>query len=146
MTAHRNVRRLEVRTAASHGRAVHESFSSQSCWSPAINVYERPDAVVVCVDLAGVQRHAVEVTVQPGRLCIAGERPAPEPPRPDPTHHVDPAHSAPPAGPLRIRHMEIDYGRFERRLPIPDATDLDRVASAYADGILTITLPRRTPR
>jgi len=136
MAAHRNVRRLEVRTAASHGRAVHESFSSQSCWSPAINVYERPDAVIVCVDLAGVDRKAVDVTVRPGRLSISGQRPAPEPPPPEPGSKT----------PTRILHMEIDYGRFERQLPLPDATDLDRVTSAYADGVLTITLPRRRPR
>ncbi|MEM0914490.1 MAG: Hsp20/alpha crystallin family protein [Planctomycetota bacterium] len=136
MAGHRNVRRFEVRTAATHGRVVHESFSAESCWSPPVNVYERPDAVVVCVDLAGVDKQAVDVRVRPGRLSISGHRPAPEPRGDAPADTPDPS-------PVRIRLMEIDYGRFERDLPIPESVDLAAVTSAYADGILTVTLPRR---
>ncbi|MEM1210018.1 MAG: Hsp20/alpha crystallin family protein [Planctomycetota bacterium] len=138
MAGHRNVRRLEVRTSATHGRVVHESFSAASCWSPPVNVYERPDAVVVCVDLAGIDKRAVDVSVRPGRLSISGHRPAPEP--------TASAEGGPPADPVRIRLMEIDYGRFERDLPIPESVDLAAVTSAYADGILTVTLPRRVAR
>ena len=29
-------------------------FRAAPCWSPALNVYRRPDRLIVCVDLAGV--------------------------------------------------------------------------------------------
>lgn len=146
MARHRNVRRLDVSAAASHGRVVHESFSAQTSWSPAINVYERPDEFIVCVDLAGIDRKQIDVTVRPGRLTIRGERPAPEPPA-DLVPPTDP--DAPPGEPepaTRIRLMEIDFGPFARDIPLPDTLDLDRVTSVYRDGILAVHLPRTTPR
>ncbi|MEM6334355.1 MAG: Hsp20/alpha crystallin family protein [Planctomycetota bacterium] len=154
MARHRNVRRLDVTAASSHGRVVHESFSAQTSWSPAINVYERTDEFIVCVDLAGIDRKQIDVSVRPGRLTIRGERPAPEPPADLTTEtqaqtEADPTRDAPPGEPdpaTRIRLMEIDFGPFARDIALPDTLDLDRVTSVYRDGILAVHLPRTTPR
>jgi len=97
-------------------------------WSPAVNVYQLPGRLMVCVDLAGVKREQLEVRVERGRLFIHGVREAPEP-----TEHD--------RGPMRILGMEIDYGPFSRDIAIPDAVELDKVQSNYAHGLLWITLP-----
>ncbi|MFI4859610.1 MAG: Hsp20/alpha crystallin family protein [Phycisphaerales bacterium JB063] len=95
-------------------------------WSPALNCYESAGALFVCVDLAGVERESIEVSVQPGRLMIRGQRATPQPER---------------GTPQRIHCMEIDAGPFERALALPTAVDLDRVTSRYHDGLLWIELP-----
>lgn len=106
-------------------------FSSSEAWSPAINVYQLPDRLVVAVDLAGIERERLNVHVEPGRLTIRGERPAP-----DPAGHGD--------QPMRILTMEIDYGPFARVLAIPETADLRKVSSEYRNGMLWITLPVRS--
>jgi len=99
-------------------------------WSPAVNVYELPGQLQVCVDLAGVSREQLDVSVDRGRICIRGVREAPEPREQQ-------------SGPMRILGMEIDYGPFSRDIAIPQDVVLDRVQSKYTQGLLWITLPRR---
>lgn len=101
------------------------AVSAEQAWTPAVNVYECGAAVHVCVELAGVKREAISVSVAPGRLVIEGRREVPEP-----------------ASATRcIREMEIDHGLFRRVLVLPDALDLTKVESEYRDGLLWITLP-----
>ncbi|XAM00294.1 Hsp20/alpha crystallin family protein [Phycisphaeraceae bacterium D3-23] len=95
-------------------------------WSPALNCYESAGRLLVCVDLAGVHRDTIAVSVQPGRLTIRGHRATPQPEQ---------------GPPERIHCMEIDAGPFERTLALPIEVDLDRVTSRYDDGLLWIELP-----
>jgi HSP20 family molecular chaperone IbpA len=37
--------------------------------------------------------------------------------------------------------MEIDFGPFERRIPLTDEVDTSRATAAYEAGLLTIVLP-----
>ena len=102
-------------------------------WSPAVNVYQLPGRLMVCVDLAGVKRDQLDVRVERGRLYIHGMREAPEP-----TEHD--------GGPMRILGLEIDYGPFSRDIAIPEAVQLNKVDSSYANGLLWITLPLQDKR
>ena len=102
-------------------------YPAAGAWRPAINVYQFPQRLEVCVDLAGVEKEKIEVTVEPGQLRIAGVRAAPEPADPDPSY-------------MRIINMEIDYGPFERVITIPSHVDLDRVQSECRQGMLWVYL------
>ena len=95
-------------------------------WSPSLNCYESPGVLHVCVDLAGVDRTSIHVSVQPGRLTLTGHRATPEPDS---------------GTPDRIHCMEIDAGPFQRSLALPMTVALDRVTSRYRDGLLWIELP-----
>lgn len=106
---------------------------SGGTWQPAVNVYELPDRVEVCVELAGVNRDRLEVHVEPGRLRVTGVRLPPEP-----TRDAD--------APMRIVHMEIDDGPFRREVVIPAQVVLGQVQSTYREGMLCITLPMRRKR
>ena len=111
--------------------AMHRNFghcSTSEAWAPAVNVYQLQGRLEVCVDLAGVNRDALEVRVEPGRLTLRGMRPAPEP--------ADRAQ-----GPMRIVCMEIDYGPFRREIMLPPEIVLEEVTSNYDRGLLWITLP-----
>ena len=70
-------------------------------WHPAINVFQCETAVRICVDLAGVDRSQIDLTVEPRRVAIRGTREAPEP--------TDAEGRA-----VQMIAFEIDYGPFER--------------------------------
>jgi HSP20 family protein len=76
-------------------------FSSPEAWQPAVNAYRCAECIAICVDLAGVDRKRIELTVEPRRLLIRGHRQAPEP-----DGAKDKA--------VQVLVMEIDYGPFER--------------------------------
>lgn len=97
-------------------------------WRPAVNAYRCADQFVVCVDLAGVDRSAVQVFAEPRRLVLRGTRPPPGPPCEQPQ-------------PVRVLEMEIDYGPFERVLELPSEVDPDQVEAKYREGLLWIYLP-----
>ena len=103
-------------------------FSAAPCWTPAINVYRCADRFVVCADLAGVQRQGLSVKAQERRVRISGHRLPPEP-RTDLRE------------PMQVLAMEIDDGRFERELRLPEEIDPERAAAEQRDGWLWIQLP-----
>lgn len=104
-------------------------FRDVGAWQPATNVYETRDAYHICVDLAGMERDQVAVHwVSPMRLTIAGWRPQPRPP-------VS-------GGELSVHLLEVDEGRFERSIELPDPIDADGVEAWYEKGFLWITAPK----
>jgi len=80
---------------------LHFSRVGSHTWEPAINAYRCDKCIRVCVDLAGVDRSRIDLTVEPERLILRGERDVPEP-----THEEGRA--------VQLLAMEIDYGPFER--------------------------------
>jgi len=101
-------------------------------WTPALDMYETQDAIVVLLDLAGVDAEQTEVHTQGHVLTVRGarrERHAPYVPNEERSYHA----------------LEIPYGRFERTLRLPPGTDSDAARASYRDGLLEITLPKRVP-
>jgi HSP20 family protein len=90
---------------------------------------EDPPALTVVVELAGVDPAALQVDIGERELVVTGDRP---PPR-------DPGR--------RYQRMEIEYGRFERRVGLTEPVDTEAASAAFHAGLLTITLPlaRRRP-
>lgn len=88
------------------------------------------------MDLAGVDPKDIELTVQPGRLSIRGYRSAPEPRSDKDLDHAFPLKT------VRLLAMEIDYGPFERAIPVPADADLARIATDWENGILWIEIAR----
>jgi len=98
-------------------------------WQPDTDVFETDDDIVVRVEIAGVMREDVRVGVEGKVLCVSGSRKAPES-----------------SDARRLHRMEIVSGPFERRVEIAVAFDREAVSAHLADGFLTVTLPKRTPR
>jgi HSP20 family protein len=99
-------------------------------WRPAINAYRCEDCIRVCVDLAGVDRSDIDLTIAEQRLSIRGVRDVPEP-------------SGEEKGAMQMIAMEIDYGPFEREFRLPDEVDVKKVHAEQKDGLLWIHLPLR---
>ena len=94
-------------------------------WVPAVDVYEQKDNYVVKVDLAGVNKEDVSLSLEKGTLTITGERKG---------------ESKTETG--ELYHSERFYGRFQRTINLPEALAADKVKAGYKDGVLTVTLPK----
>jgi HSP20 family protein len=101
-------------------------------WEPAINAYRCEQCIRICVDLAGVDRAQIDVTVEPRRVLIRGNRDLPEP------SHAE-------GRTVQLLAMEIDYGQFEREVPLPAEVQIDKVHAEQRNGLLWVALPLKQP-
>ncbi len=103
----------------------HRLAPQRAGFRPRVDAYrtEDPPALHVVVELAGVDPAAVDLALADGILAVSGER------------------RRPAAKGRRYEHMEIDYGRFERRIALGEEIDADAVEARYQHGLLTIVLP-----
>jgi HSP20 family protein len=99
---------------------------------PAVDCFvtEEPHELVVVVELAGVDPESLELAVSGRTLTISGERARPR---------VD--------GQV-YQQAEIEYGQFERRIPLEHDIAAAEADATYEAGMLRITLPiaKRAPR
>src|SRR5690242_13750698 len=94
-------------------------------WAPALDVQEDKDSFSVRVELPGMKREDIEVSLHDGALVISGERKEEKV-----TEGTE------------IHRPERFYGKFSRALTLPAAVAGDKVKAQYKDGILTVTLPK----
>jgi len=99
--------------------------SPMTDWAPALEVHEDKDNFTVRVELPGLKREDIGVSLQDGALIISGERKE---------EKVSEG--------TEIHRQERFYGKFQRVLTLPMPVAADKVKAAYKDGILTITLPK----
>lgn len=111
--------------------------SAESTWQPAVNAYRCATCLRVCVDLAGVDKSAIELRIEPGQLILRGRRELPHP-------EGDDVASPPHRRGLQVLAMEIDHGPFERRFDLPSDVVASRVTAEQHNGLLWILLPLRS--
>jgi len=95
-------------------------------WIPAVNILEGEDEIVISADLPGLTAEDVAVTIENGVLTIKGERTLQEAAEGETYHRV-----------------ERCYGSFERSFKVPSSVDADKIEARFANGEMTITLPKR---
>jgi HSP20 family protein len=100
-------------------------------WHPAINAYRCDRCIRICVELAGVDRSEIDVTVRDRRVSLRGIRDVAEP--------TDSEGRA-----LQTIAMEIDYGVFQREIQLPANIDVNKVHADQRNGMLWIYLPLKT--
>jgi HSP20 family molecular chaperone IbpA len=108
-------------------------------WSPAINVFLCENCLRISVELAGVDPGTLNLDLSPGLLRISGHRDAPEPPA---SAAAAPGRLA--RREMRVITMEINYGAFEREIQLPPDLVIGRAASEWFNGLLWISIPRRS--
>jgi HSP20 family protein len=87
------------------------------------------------VDLAGVNKDKIELTVVDQRLKLKGNRNVPlSPENDDPDGHT--------RGP-KVHLMEIDHGSFAREVELPADVDHEKILATYRNGMLWVELPKK---
>ena len=102
--------------------------AGETHWIPNTDVYVSGNELVIKVELAGMSRDNLELTVEGNRLMISGHRP-----------------DGSRACKCKFLVMEINYGHFECVIEIPAGYDLGSAKAAYQNGFLQINLPQAKP-
>lgn len=110
------------------------TFRARDTWAPHLNAYRLPTALEIHVDLAGVEKQAVQLAIEPGCMRLSGYRAAPAPAR---------SEGAGVGVGVQVLAMEIEHGPFERTITLPAEADLAGVEVAQREGILVIRIPLR---
>jgi HSP20 family molecular chaperone IbpA len=92
-------------------------------WSPAIDVFQRGNDLVVRADVPGLTRDDITVDIADDHVTIRGER-----------HHD---HEEERDGVFR---SERSYGSFCRVIPLPQGAIADSAKAAFNNGVLEIVL------
>lgn len=98
---------------------------SEKVWRPPTDIYETSDALIIVVEIAGVDKNAFNLEFNHNVLTVKGMR----------------KHS-PPALQVSYHRMEIKYGAFEVELRLPTGLGYDDAKARYADGFLVVTIPK----
>lgn len=91
---------------------------------PRSDIYETPNAVVLVMDMPGVEAGNVEVTVEQDVLTVLG--------RSTVTH---------PAG-FNLGYREYLATDFRREFRLSEEVDRDQITAQVKDGVLTLSLPK----
>ncbi len=102
-----------------------ESGTLTAAWTPAVDVFEDKDAVKIVAELPGVKAEDVKISLESQTLTMRGEK-----------RQVAEEKTE------RVHRYERTYGAFERTFALPGTVDADRIEASYADGLLTVTLPK----
>ncbi len=107
-------------------RSMNPMFAfSKNSWKPQLDMYETPDAIIVIVEIAGVEKKDLEIEINTRSIRISGKR-----------------LSNPLAQNGRYRVAEIQYGAFDRILYLPAAIDTGKAEASFKTGLLYVFLPK----
>jgi HSP20 family protein len=112
-----------VRAAKQRGKEADKSFPTWAllageCWETA-------QSVIVRIELPGMRKEDIHVSVDHGRLRIRGIK-----------------RSSGEDEPRFYHLMERAFGSFERSVPLPSNIDAGHAEVAYDDGVITVILPK----
>ena len=95
-------------------------------WSPAVDIYETENELVVKADLPEVSLKDIDVRVENNTLTIAGERKFEKEESKKGFHRI-----------------ERSYGNFVRSFAVPNTFDTEKVGAEFHNGVLTVTLAKK---
>src|SRR5947209_8430057 len=98
-------------------------------WSPAVDVCERADEIVILIEMPGVDRADVKLSWHEGVLTISGHKRQP-----------------PDSAIRRYLCVEHIYGQFRREIAINVPIQQDQARAELCDGLMRIYLPKSTSR
>ena len=93
-------------------------------WSPALDLYESGDHFVAVVELPGMPKDVIDISLHDGTLTISGER------KRESTNGET------------AQRGERYVGTFRRSIALPTRVDASKVSATYQEGILKVTLPK----
>jgi HSP20 family protein len=94
-------------------------------WYPAADVFEDDGEYTVAVDLPGIDRATLDISIDDNRLTVKGTRA-----KQDTTSH----------------RGECPRGKFLRTFSVPASVDQNDIRADYKDGVLQVHLPKRPER
>ena len=100
--------------------------SSLAAWTPAVDIYEDGNQMVIKADLPDVNEKDIEVRLEDNTLSIRGERKFEKK-----------------VSEENYLRVERAYGSFSRTFSLPSTVDAEHINAEYRNGVLTVALPKR---
>jgi len=104
---------------------IQDEDSALMAWTPAVDIAEHDDEYLVKVELPGVNKDDVKITIESNILTIRGEKKQEKETKKENYHRV-----------------ERSYGSFQRSFTLPTTVKSDKIDASYKDGILSVSLPK----
>jgi HSP20 family protein len=98
---------------------------ADSAWTPAVDIFEKGDDLVIRAEVPGIERDAIDVKLEDNTLILSGERVRE-------TEGED----------TQAFRRERVYGSFVRSFSLPKTVDATRITAEYKNGVLEITIPK----
>lgn len=93
-------------------------------WHPSVDIKETDDKLTLMVDLPGLEKKDVQLSLENNVLTIKGERKF--------EHEED----------ENFYRLERAYGAFSRTFTLPRNVKSDAVVASFQHGVLTVDLPK----
>lgn len=122
LSLHREVNRLFDDVFRGFGVPAFAGLDGAAGW-PHVELGETDKEIRVTAELPGLDEKDVEITVEDGALTLRGEK----------RSEVEDKDRG---------YTERSYGRFERRIGLPQGVDRDHADATFRNGVLTVTLPK----
>ncbi len=96
-----------------------------STWTPAVDIYETPETIVMKAELPGLSRDDIEIQIRDTTLTLKGER-----------------RFAKDVQEENYQRIERAYGAFQRSFTLPATIQQEKIRAVFRDGVLELTLPK----
>lgn len=110
--------------SASAASAPAQSVSEAPTFVPPADIFETKDALVMLLDMPGVDPDSLNVTLENRVLTVSARS----------TISIPEGYT--------LVHGEFQLGNYERAFTLADQIDSDRIEAVFKDGVLRLTLPK----
>lgn len=94
-------------------------------WTPRMDLTETDGTYRLSMDLPGLSKEDVTLSIDDNRLVVSGER-----------------HEETKAKEHNVIRMERTFGSFYRSLPLPKSVNEDKINATFKNGVLTVEIPK----
>jgi HSP20 family protein len=101
-----------------------ETTISTRTYLPTADIFETQDALQVVLEMPGVEKTNIDVTVEEGVLSVRG--------RLDFSKYNN----------LQPLYTEYNVGHYARSFRLSSKIDVSKIGAQLSDGVLTLTLPK----
>lgn len=115
---------FENRLGFNRGKENDEAYEN-AVWSPLTDIAEDKDKYLLQLDLPGVTKDDLKLTIKDGQLCISGERKSEKETKEKQFHRV-----------------ERTFGKYYRAFTLPEGIKQDNIEAEFKDGQLNISIPK----
>jgi HSP20 family protein len=102
-----------------------EDSFAMGTWSPAVDMFEKDDTVVIKAELPGLDKKDVSLDLQNGVLTLKGERKYENEVKEE-----------------NYYRREMSCGKFIRSFTLPADVDADKIKAKFQNGLLTVEVPK----
>jgi HSP20 family protein len=100
--------------------------SSTTVWSPAVDIFEIDDEIIVQAEVPGMDPKDIELSLENNVLTLKGDRKLQKETKDENYHRI-----------------ERSYGSFSRSFSIPAMVNEDKIRADYNEGVLSIALVKK---